>query len=78
MKINAKETAASLGHKLADLDLSDGEALLLATLLGEESEVEGFLDKSSTKLQEFRPLVTAPGGKPWIIIESYTEVEWTY
>jgi len=36
------DTAASLGEKLAGLNLTDEEGVLLTTLLGDESEVSGF------------------------------------
>ena len=71
------DTATSLGNKLAHLELTKEEGILLHTLLSDEPEVGGFeLDKSSTKLGEMRaalgPLVKVP------ILAGYTEVEWTY
>jgi hypothetical protein len=89
MKITAA-TASSLGEKLAGLDLSDEEGVLLTTLVGAdaESEVDGFADiarRANNGFYDeveihFRTDVVRPFPNRWKVEEgeSYTEVEWTY
>ena len=79
MKIT-KDTATSLGEKLATLELSSEEAVLLSTLFEDESEVVGFNNFEEVKVT-YRPAIRGPVENKWIDVLSqrgYTEVEWTY
>lgn len=77
MNISA-ETADSLAAKLATLDLTDEEGVLLTTLLAEDAEVTGF-NYEEIKVT-FAPRVIKPLPSRWNIEQGsgYTEVEWTY
>jgi len=78
MKITT-DTADSLAAKLATLDLTDEEGVLLTTLIeSDEGEVTGF-NFEEIKVT-FAPRVIGPLPKRWKAAEgeSYTEVEWTY
>ena len=81
-------TASGLGNKLASLDLTDEEGALLAALLREGPEVEGFGQADPTDprimFETLRktnlPQVLGPLPGAWKIEEGtkgYTEVEWT-
>ncbi len=88
MKINP-ETAATLGDKLASLNLTEEEGVLLTTLLADDSEVSGFgrygerqgvtLNYEEIKVT-YLSKVISPLPKSWNIEQgsaAYTEVEWT-
>lgn len=89
MKINP-ETAETLGSKLAGLNLTEEEGVLLTTLLAGESEVSGFgrdgkRDATIPNYEEIKVTylskVISPLPNAWNIEQGsagYTEVEWTY
>ena len=86
MKID-RSVAETLGEKLAGLELTDEEAVLLTTMLGEDDDVSGF-GNVSLNFEEikvtFMPQVAGPvhskwgGGPGGANRLGYTEVEWTY
>lgn len=91
MKISA-DTAASLGDKLAGLDLTDEEATLLTVLIGnsDDDDVQGFVTLGYTEVEwTYRSKVLSSLQTGWKVEEGetavrphtpsrYTEVEWTY
>ncbi len=92
MKITT-DTATSLGDKLAGLELSDEEGVLLTAMLSSDNEssdneVEGFakpkgLDNTTQGYTEvewiYRAQILGPLPKGWRVGEraGYTEIEWT-
>lgn len=70
MEIN-ETTAASLGEKLANLELSNEEGALLSALLAPEDEVSGFSKQDDPgayamhKVKKFAPSVFGPVDKNW-------------
>ncbi len=80
------ETATSLGTKLAALDLTPEEGVLLATLLATEDDVDGFAQKTSGAnslrigdiKETYAPKVLGPIPRLTLETRGYTEVEWTY
>lgn len=76
-------TAASLGEKLAGLELSAEEGALLGALLAEGPEVSGFGHQPerpgfSFNFEEIKVNVLDPLPGPWKPSgDSYSKIEWT-
>lgn len=67
------DTAASLGNKIAALDLTAEELRLLQGVLAEPSEVEGFADNPVPK---YLPLIQGPVQQRYDIGASKGEELW--